>query len=446
MSESLSRRDLMLGMGAAVTGSMVGAMAGSAPVQAGVGWGTGPNSRLPFWFGAHGDYTSLLGLMPAGRSVDIVNQWESEGQYLEAAGNDPGPWSRTKGHALLVSGKASAVQWMSSPFCSGKTFIVPKSWPGSAASVTKDYHLNCSVPPTYTGGESADQKTAKQRRVWQIAADGWMDPVWRAKLLLYKQNYFVKQNLRNIRIVMRVAHELNTATKWGNKTYRPSYGMMLLTSVGDYQLVQEGLRRYMQVFLDVFGNVQSSIPGDFAYSDDQLWPYWNTGPGHKGPVNSVLTCPSNAKLVGPDYYNFWPATLTDAEWTANLYTKTKTGGPQGIGSWLNWAKSIGRPLCLGEWALMTKNVNADGTRPASDGWDNPVFIRNMLSFLRANAADIGFVSYFNTDNASSADWPAHLIKSWTGIDEPSTSCVRFPIGDNNRCGARAFKQWMAANG
>ena len=281
--------------------------------RAGVGWGPGPNSGLPFWLGAHDDIPSLLGLMPAGRSVDIVNQWESEGHYLEAAGKDPGPWSRSKSHPYLVSGQASAVQWMSSPFCSGKTFIVPTSWPSSAASVTKDYHLNCSVPPTYTGSETADQKTAKQRRVWQIAADGWMDPVWRAKLLLYKQNYFVKQNLRNIRIVMRVAHELNTATKWGNKTYRPSYGMMLLTSVGDYQLVQEGLRRYMQVFLDVFGNVQSSIPGDFAYADDQLWPYWNTGPGHKGPVNSVLTCPSNAKLVGPDYYNFWPATLTDAE-------------------------------------------------------------------------------------------------------------------------------------
>ena len=201
----------------------------------------------------------------------------------------------------------------------------------------------------------------------------------------------------------------------------------------------------MAVFMDVFGNVQSNIPGDFAYADNQLWPYWNTGPGHKGKVNSVLTCPSNAKLVGPDYYNFWPATLTDAEWTANLYTKTKTGGPQGIGSWLNWAKSIGRPLCLGEWALITKNVNPDGSRPASDGWDNPVFIRNMLEFCKTNAADIGFVCYFNQDNSSSADLPAHLIKTWPGIDDPSVNCVRFPVGDDNRCGARAFKQWMAAN-
>ena len=60
-------------------------------------------------------------------------------------------------------------------------------------------------------------------------------------------------------------------------------------------------------------------------------------------------------------------------------------------------------------------------------------------------ADIGFVCYFNQDNSSSADLPAHLIKTWPGIDDPSVNCVRFPVGDDNRCGARAFKQWMAAN-
>ena len=147
--------------------------------------------------------------------------------------------------------------------------------------------------------------------------------------------------------------------------------MMALTTVGDYQIVQEGLRRYMAVFLDVFGNTQASIPGDFAYADNQLWPYWNTGPSHGGPVDPRLTCPANAKLVGPDYYNFWPATLTDVEWNTNLYAQSKQGWPRGVGAWLNWAKSIGRPLCLGEWALMTKNTNPDGSRPAFGGLGQP---------------------------------------------------------------------------
>ena len=273
---------------------------------------------------------------------------------------------------------------------------------------------------------------------------GWIRS-GRTKLVAYKKDYFVKQNLRNIRIVIRVAHELNTSTKWGHTDYKRAYGMLLLQTVGDYQLVQEGLRRYMAVFMDVFGNVQASIPGDFAYATSQLWPYWNTGPDHKGPVDPRLTCPSNAKLVGPDYYNFWPATVTQVEWNSNLLAQNNQGWPRGIGAWLNWAKSIGRPLCIGEWALMTKDTNPDGSRPSYEGWDNPVYIKGMLDFFKANAADIGFVSYFNSDDVSSASMPGHLIKTWTGIDDQSVNCVRFPIGDDNRCGARALKQWMAAN-
>jgi hypothetical protein len=34
---------------------------------------------------------------------------------------------------------------------------------------------------------------------------------------------------------------------------------------------------------------------------------------------------------------------------------------------------------------------------------------------------------------------------WTGMDAPSTSCARNPPGDNHRCSARTFRQWMAAN-
>ena len=444
MFNNISRRELLLGMAGAAAGGLTGGLGGIAPAQAGVGWGAGPNSGLSFWLGTHGDYTSLLGLLPTGRSVDLVNLWETEGSYMEVAARDPGPWSRSTAHKMLAAGQATGVQWSSSPFCSGPNFIVPSAWPSTAADVTASYHLNCSKPPTFTGTEDVATQTAKQRRVWQIAADGWLDPVWRSKLMTYKQNYFVKRNLRNIRIVIRVAHELNTSTKWGNTGYRRSYGMLLMANVADYQLVQEGLRRYMAVFLDVFGNVQSSIPGDFAYADSQLWPYWNTGPSHKGKADPRLTCPSNAKLVGPDYYNFWPATTTEVEWNTNLYAQSKQGWPTGIGSWLNWAKSIDRPLCIGEWGLMTKNTNPDGSRPSSDGWDNPVFVKGMLDFFEANAADIGFVSYFNTDSAPSVDLPGHLIKAWTGIDDPSVLCTRLPVGDNNQCGARAFKAWMAA--
>ena len=388
-----------------------------------------------------------MGLLPAGRSVDLVNLWESDGAYMAAAAKDPTSWG-TKGsvaNTYLKSGQASAVQWSSSPFCSGSSLVIPNAWPTSAADVTTDTHLNCSRPPTYTGAEDLATRTAMQRRVWQIAANGWMDQVWRTKLLTYKKDYFVKQNLRNIRIVIRVAHELNTSTKWGQTDYKRAYGMMLLQTVGDYQLVQEGLRRYMAVFMDVFGNVQSSIPGDFAYADSQLWPYWNTGPSHKGPVDPRLTCPANAKLVGPDYYNFWPATVTEAEWNTNLYAQTKPGWPRGIGAWLNWAKSIGRPLCLGEWALINKTSTRTAAGRPSRAGTTRCSSRACSTSARPTPPTSASSATSTRTMPPPADLPAHLIKTWSGIDDPSASCVRFPVGDDNRCGARAFKQWMAAN-
>jgi hypothetical protein len=68
-----------------------------------------------------------------------------------------------------------------------------------------------------------------------------------------------------------------------------------------------------------------------------------------------------------------------------------------------------------------------------------------MEFTKANAADIAFISYFNRDNAPSTQLPAHLIKPWSGIESRATTCFRRPLGDNNRCGARAFRDWMAAN-
>lgn len=441
----VARRDLLLGMGAAAVAGLSTDLGLGGAAQAATGWGRGRHSGMPFWLGAHGQIAELEQLMPAGRTVDVVNLWERAGHYLQYAAADASAWGRTLSHSRVASGRASAVQWSSSPFCSG-SFSVPGAWPSSAAAVTAATHLNCSRPPTFTGAESTADRIAKQRRVWQIAASGWLDPIWRSKFRTFKSGYFVKNQLRNVRIILRVAHELNTSTKWGDRGYRRSYGMLLLNSASDYWLVQEGLRRYMAVFLDVFGNVQSGIAGDFAYPATQLWPYWNTGPGHKGPVDVRLTCPSNAKLVGPDYYNFWPALRTEAEWNAQLYARTKSGGPFGLGAWLNWANSTGRPLCLGEVGLMSWSMTSGGGRPSYEGWDNPLFITKLLDFCKANAGSIGFISYFNIDPVSSGSLPGHLMKPWSGISTASTSCTRSPPGDNNRCSARAFASWAAANG
>ena len=97
-----SRRDVLLGMGAASLGGLTAGLAGSRPARAGVGWGPGPNSGLPFWLGGHGDYDAMVGLMPAGRSVDMACLWETSGHYLEVAARDPGPWGRSLASTYLT--------------------------------------------------------------------------------------------------------------------------------------------------------------------------------------------------------------------------------------------------------------------------------------------------------------------------------------------------------
>ncbi len=442
MQNGITRRGAICGLSAAPALGLLSALP-STPARAAGGWGTGPRSGLPFWLGcSNGEYDSLVALLPSGRSIDLANQWETEGPYMDVAVRNTTGWHNQKPHQYLAAG--AAVQWNSSPFCSGSTMVVPDAWPSQASQVTKDYHLNCSRPPTYTGTESQSERVAKQRRVWQIAADGWLEPVWREKMKLYKRDYFIRRNLRGIRIALRACHELNTSTTWGNTGYRRSYGMMLLQTIDDYLLVNEALRRYFAVFLDVFGNIQPDITSDYAYADWQLWPHWNVSRSHKGPQDVRLTCPDNARLVGFDFYNFWPALLTTAAWDQELTRRSPQGWPIGFQTWQSWANSVGKALAIAEWGLMSKTM-VDGKRAAYEGWDNPVFITKFLDFCRANTADIAYVSYFNSDNTASLQLPAHLIKTWPGIDD-ATACARTPPGDNNRCGARAFKQWVAAYG
>lgn len=446
MSLQMSRRAMLAGLAAAPAAAMLGNVLTSRPALAGVGWGPGPNSGMPFWFGAYDKVAEIEQMMPPGRFPDLIGEFEAEGTYLDVARERSRGWPRKAWHvSYLKTGKTSGFQWSSSPFCSGSSFVTPTEWPRSAAEVNADVHLNCSRPPTYTGNETTAERVAKQRRVWEIAALGWLEPVWREKMMIFKRDYFVRTGLRDIRIVFRVCHELNTPTRWGDRGYRRAYGMMLLPTVGDYQLVQEALRRYMAVFLDVFGNTHASIPNDFAYADDQLWPYWNPLKAHRGAADVRLTCPGNAKLVGPNLYDHWPALTSPTAWAQAIVETTRQGWPVGLQRWLEWARSIGKPLAMGEVGLMTKSMGQGGARPRHEGWDNPIFISSLLDFCKENAQDIAFIHYFNRDNSPSPYLPAHLIQPWDGIGDPAIGCYRNPPGAYHRCSSRAFRQWMLSN-
>ena len=349
--------------------------------------------------------------------------------------------------AMLVAGTAAGLQWTSSPFCYGAGNPSPAAWPSGPEAVTADLWLSTARPPTFTGSESASERTAKQRRLWQMAASGWLDPVWRAKFKAIKRDCFVKMNLRDIRIVLRVAHELNlkgTGGGWGETSMQRSHGIGVLDDPAqDPYIVREALRRYIRRFLDVFGAVQPDIPGDFAYGANQLWPYWCPVPEQFHPFDVSLACPPNARLVGPDVYDFWPPTFTQAEFDAKAAATSKQGWPKGMAAWADWAVAHGRLLAIGEFGLVSWTKNPDGSRPYFEGWDNPAFINLMLDFFQANAARLAFACYFNRDYAAAADMPASYIAPWAGLEDAATACERQPVGDNNRCGARAWRNRLA---
>ena len=88
----------------------------------------------------------------------------------------------------------------------------------------------------------------------------------------------------------------------------------------------------------------------------------------------------------------YPPLRNAAEWVKD-YNTTYRGGPQGIGKWLEHAKSVKRPLSIPEWA-----VNNSTPLKSYYGGDNPYFVSQMLKFFKDNANYIGYECYFNANN------------------------------------------------
>jgi hypothetical protein len=92
-------------------------------------------------------------------------------------------------------------------------------------------------------------------------------------------------------------------------------------------------------------------------------------------------------IIGVLYYDWWPASPTEASWNANLVQRDRLGGPKGLQTWLTFAQDHGKPLSLPEWGL--------GKHGELDPFDNPLFIQKMFEFFARNASDIAYESYFN---------------------------------------------------
>ena len=120
---------------------------------------------------------------------------------------------------------------------------------------------------------------------------------------------------------------------------------------------------------------------------------WNSVKGGEADAGLQTFYPGSdyVDFIGCDKYDFWPASTSQAVWDKDFKT-LRYGGPNGVGSFLDYARSEGKPLSFAEWGVIKGSTNSGG--------DNPFFVQKMLEFFRANTRDIGFEAYFNINVGS----------------------------------------------
>lgn len=111
-------------------------------------------------------------------------------------------------------------------------------------------------------------------------------------------------------------------------------------------------------------------------------------------------------IIGLLYYDRWPSVKTEAQWKASV-SETKQGGPKGIGTYLQFAKSRGKKLAVPEWAV------SDGHNDRSST-DNPFFIEKMHQFFKANAGSIAYETYYNCN-------PGNVYKIYPSHHNPKAA-------------------------
>lgn len=409
-------------------------------------WRTGPVTGLPFWFSSFGANQNLADLMAgtgpgANGGFDLVLTYDAVQRNNNVyVANTINGFTSGSHHSWLVQDKVRGLIWTFHPWYGGDAYVEPAAWPADNAPIPGTYAMCPTRPPTFTGAETTAERETKQLRVWGYGADGWMDDNWRARFLGIKEGYFNAFGFQDKVIVLRAAHELSLAGGWGQTSSPRANSCAFIQSLEGLQVVKTALERVNDLFIDVFSKIQSSIPGDVAYPLQNLWCYFNPLSDSSMPVDAANACPDNAQIAGPDYYNFFNPAATQAQWNTSanaMQSAGRGGGPKGIISWLNWAKDKNKLFGIGEWGLWNDNSG-------NDGGDNPFFIEKMLDLFETESASMAFASYFNRDLVDDVNYPGHLIKSWTGIDDASIACARTPPGDNNQCGARGFREWMKA--
>lgn len=143
---------------------------------------------------------------------------------------------------------------------------------------------------------------------------------------------------------------------------------------------------YKSCFRRQVKNLKSQAPG--------LRIEWAMRKGNELPYSVEKIYPGNdvVDIIGVLYYDRFPSVHTEQQWQASL-KETHRGGPKGLATYLQFAKSRGKKLSVPEWGV------SDGYK-GSGAKDNPFFIEKMFQFFKANAGSIAYEAYFNCNPAS----------------------------------------------
>jgi len=150
-------------------------------------------------------------------------------------------------------------------------------------------------------------------------------------------------------------------------------------------------------------SVLRSVPGqrfviDWNMQEKSIFP-----PDRMYPGNDVVD------IVGVNTYDRCPPLRTEAQWNAFFNSKHRDGrNPRGLGTWLAFARKRGKKLSVPEWGIGGPFVPFSKCGGES-GIDNPLFMRKMFGFLKANAKDIAYEAYFNGHGAETARRGSHKL-------------------------------------
>jgi hypothetical protein len=137
-------------------------------------------------------------------------------------------------------------------------------------------------------------------------------------------------------------------------------------------------RNFITCFRKIVLAVRSTHPSaQFDFSFD---PVPSTVPAGGDPYAAY---PGDAyvDIVGMDLFDRFPATHTEAEWSA------KCRGPLGLCTLIEFARAHKKRFSVGEWGVATCGEDPGG--------DNPFYIEKMVQTFRANADILAYESYFD---------------------------------------------------